>query len=94
MPKAHYSEHWDKIPPLQIMPLKVNFKLNWRINFSTLGTNGLIYLMINRLLTYVNTRSIRWFSEWHTGIWTSRGCQTDRRAEMTTTKSNSDVIHL
>ena len=29
--KAHYSEQWEKTFSLQIKPLKVNSKLNWRI---------------------------------------------------------------
>ena len=42
IPKAHYSEQWDKPFPLQVKPLNVNSKLNWRIFiFCTLGTNRL-----------------------------------------------------
>ena len=42
VPKAHKSECQNLPFPLQIKPVKVNLKLNWRIfRFFPLGTNGL-----------------------------------------------------
>ena len=55
-PKAYYTEHWDKAFLLQIKPLKVNPKLNWRIFIfapSHIGTNGLI--LLGRVLEFWNS---------------------------------------
>ena len=40
--RSHYSEHWDKLLPLQIKPVKINLMLNRQsLFFAPFGTKGL-----------------------------------------------------